>query len=41
VPVVLLDALLEVGDLLDVDEPLVVDDDAALPEVVEVLRQRL
>ena len=37
VPVVRLDAGLEVGDVLDVDESLVVDDDATLPEVVEVL----
>jgi hypothetical protein len=40
VPVVLLDAFLEVGDCLGVDEPLVVDDNAALAELVEVLRQR-
>ena len=36
-----LDDLREGGVIVYVDEPLVVDDDAALPEVVEVLRQRL
>jgi hypothetical protein len=41
VPVVLLGALLEVGDLGGVEQPLVVDDDPALAEVVEVLRERL
>jgi len=40
VPVVLLDAPVEVGDLVDIDEPLVVDDDPALAEVIEVLGDR-
>jgi len=41
VPVVLLYALLEVRNLGGVEEPLVVHDDPALAEFVQVLRERL
>jgi hypothetical protein len=40
VPPVLLDPLVEVRDVVGVEQPRVVDDDAALAEVSEVLRQR-